>query len=518
MSKIKFTGEADFNRISAEYQKLQVEMGKVEEKARRQADTIERLDRRLSRASRYQSQVATTAADNITRMAAGWLSVSSAISVATRSLVHHQQIQAQAGQATMQLAAAEAGLLRNLTGVSAKDAEAFKQSMRDIAVEAKTGSAVPVLAAGSMVMTKSQGNIPLTKEVVRTIAPFFRSAPEEMAIAAGAITDLVRQSQSDPQRMTGLVLSTQSQAGITKLEGFQHGAPAIISASGQDTGDDRVRAVREAAAMFAGVTSGLADDKGAIGKTAVAALAAYMEALMPEKDVYGPGGVLLRGGTGLKTNRQRIRALQKDEELRRVFWRGDPSQNITAASFRKPVAGVIRQLLGDPNSAAAKAFDSAMENIVVDPEMVQRELPKYDTLPMQAKERAVLGSTARTERYMAKEARAREAAVRKILLTGHDDQPGALAASQGWLNYMGGKWGFEASMLLGNDPVEAALGQVGAAMGRLRLRGKLGALTAEQQETLDYLAGIQDELKQLNNTADRNESSSAQEAGVHSED
>jgi hypothetical protein len=68
-----------------------------------------------------------------------------------------------------------------------------------------------------------------------------------------------------------------------------------------------------------------------------------------------------RKGTGLKTFDERLKAVQASRQLQLEFW--DKLEGEKRASFRGPIAPIIKQLLEDKNSEAAKRYEEAKTKI-----------------------------------------------------------------------------------------------------------------------------------------------------------
>ncbi|MCA9222075.1 MAG: hypothetical protein KDA71_17220, partial [Planctomycetales bacterium] len=206
--------------------------------------------------------------------------------------------------------------------------------------------------------------------------PLLRNKLAELPDFAGAVGDLASivgaDSQEEIRRTVGLVLTTQSQARIQSLDAFRNAAPALAAVATTDSGDDRIRALREGGALFAAIGGAIKDPEGALTKTATAEVATALQELLPEKDIKNVQGDTIRKGTGLQTLGERLARLQGDETLQREFLQG--SDTFQKASFRGPIAPVVAELISRPDSEAAKRFQTAFTKVQDDPEIVNQML------------------------------------------------------------------------------------------------------------------------------------------------
>ena len=99
-------------------------------------------------------------------------------------------------------------------------------------------------------------------------------------------------------------------------------------------------------------------------------LANQLAEFMPSEDILGPGGKLVREGTGLQTLFQRIEAMQSDPELQRQFFQGHKSWG--GASFEQRSQAPIQSLLTNANSTFSKNLQSAFETIAPDVATVEQ--------------------------------------------------------------------------------------------------------------------------------------------------
>jgi len=134
-------------------------------------------------------------------------------------------------------------------------------------------------------------------------------------------------------------------------------APAITA------GVMRGSKAREAGALWAAITGGAADPTGRRSMTGYIGLVEQLAAFLPEKTTYKwvedkfAGGMrreIERKGTGLRSGRERIMALQRDPMLREQF--------LGQATFEKRTSGTIEQILSGKGKAA-EAYATYLQRI-----------------------------------------------------------------------------------------------------------------------------------------------------------
>ena len=124
------------------------------------------------------------------------------------------------------------------------------------------------------------------------------------------------------------------------------------------------------ALLFAALGGAIQDPTGSQTSTSVISLANQLAEFMPSEDILGPGGKLVREGTGLQTLFQRIEAMQSDPELQRQFFQGHKSWG--GASFEQRSQAPIQSLLTNANSTFSKNLQSAFETIAPDVATVEQ--------------------------------------------------------------------------------------------------------------------------------------------------
>lgn len=360
--KITLTGESDVNRIMRDYDKLIAKNAELEGKLRQ-------VSQEGAGGQDKMAAAVDRGIDRIRNMLMTYISVNAVIKAGNDLLEHRNRLEQESLGAKMTIADAQAQMRQNMIGISL---DAQNRYIADVAEIARRSGVSPevMYRAGASGISGTGGDARRAIEILEQLAPLFRGQQMEQQLepAAGAVGDIMKITRDpDVAANIGLVLNTMKQARITSLEKFKNVAPGLVAATQYDTQTNRSEATREAAALFAAIGQGIADPEGATTKTALAALSKQLETLLPEGDVLDPSGQVLRRGTGLQTNMQRIRAVQGDVKLQREFFQGYTTENVDQASFRAPVYAAIRAMLTDPDSTINRELAKNLQEISFDP-------------------------------------------------------------------------------------------------------------------------------------------------------
>jgi hypothetical protein len=357
---VKFEGTSDFTKVVKDLEKLQQQYINLQQ---RMAGVTKES---ASQGGRFKA-VFEGGIGQLKSMVGGYASLQGAIALVNQGLAEQKRISQEINRVQMSAADAQAEVVKNLGNVSTEHATQFLKDVEKISKQSGAPSVVPVYQAAANTLS-AVGDQELTKTILRTTLPLFKSKPEELATYAGAIGDLAKISGSTTQdqieQITSLVISSQKYSRGATLASFENVAPAIAAVAAVDTGKDRVRAINEGLALSSAISTAIADPDMALTKTATAEVATALESLLPEKTTLDAAGNIKRRGTGMKTAAERLAAVQASPELQRRFF--ETGEGHQMASFRGPIAPVIKQLVSDPNSPIVKDFAAAMAGISPD--------------------------------------------------------------------------------------------------------------------------------------------------------
>lgn len=407
---IKFEAISDFDRVVADYERIQRANARLEGKVEQLSNAIRRQER--------------TSSSGFDRMAAGirstitaYVGFDRAIALVNEGLAEQNRLAEQANRVQLTAADAQAEVIKNLGGASVAQAAAFIGDVQGIARAGGAPEAAPVLEAAAATLSGTGGNQELTKRILAEAVPLFRNKLAELPDFAGAVADLATITGADTaeeiRRTVGLVLSTQGQARIQSLDAFKNVAPALAAVATTDTSGDFTRALAEGGAAFAAVGSAIKDPLGAQTKTAVSKLAANLAELFPTEDLQVLEGGELKtiGGTGLRTLGERIQAAQARAQTDARF-----RAEVASLSFGEGASNqVVRSMLLDPKSEAARRFRDALPAIRPDAALVEQIRTTLETATPQLARAAVQRQAAGgIEAFQRESAIGRRAAARTI--------------------------------------------------------------------------------------------------------
>jgi len=254
----------------------------------------------------------------------------------------------------------------NLGDVSKKVQDKFLANVKRIAAEEKIPQNVAILAASGG-LSASQTDIPGTLENLRTAARVSAATPEniEPLIKAMFTSEKVTASEKGAVNL-GFMMGLMGQSRATTLETIApHGRPAGAHVHpGGGT-------ARESGSLGAAMSHAMDDEMMRRSGTASIALAEGLAKFLPEKDRLGfkKGKPFVeRAATGLKTTRERIEFLRREENelLSREF--------MTQTSFEKKAKMSAMQMVGiegfgdaayQQYATALKAFPTMKEAAVM---------------------------------------------------------------------------------------------------------------------------------------------------------
>jgi hypothetical protein len=542
MGKIHFRTTSDVTQLERDNAKLQRQYAALLEKMQKMAGASRKANREERAHRQTSEQSAGINIRQLSTMALGWGLVQQAVKAVNMELEAQRQLQQSALQAQKTTAAAQAEFVINLGVVSQQQAQAQVAAIQQISKEAGFERAAPVFQAASGLISATSSE-ELTKNILREMAPTFQVLPQQLSAASQAVGDIAGimniQSREDIRAAIGLIVQTQQQARITKLEAFANAAPGIAAAAATMPKDiPGAERVREGAALFAAVGKGITDPFGATTATAVSGISRALREILPEKDVVGSvseqfldefGRIrtrkalgVVREGTGLRTIEQRLAAVQQSQQLQIEFME-------KATGLRGAAKTLVQEMISDPESKPARRFLAALQTIQLDPEaplQLQENLQATTALRMaSASARARgLGEGALLERSMA----SREAFVREALF-GTAEQPGLLhqAGIPAYLRQGRERFGFPFHRFRGRQPEEIAIAELAragrAAVHRARLPGGEAGVEISQGERAlldaikDMILLMQQQLEETRKPREPSPAAAQLEAGRHLE-
>lgn len=379
-----FTGNA--SQLLREQERLLKQQVKLEEQMRQVTAEAKKIGRQNFKGV---DAGAKKVVGSLANMVTGYLSVQGAIQLVNAELEKKRKLETDARDTSVRAADAEAQVAINIGDVGKEELKAFIGQIGGIREDAGFQSVAPLLEAAATTLSATAGDQKLTADVLKTVAPIFKSAPDDLATAAQVVGDLAGISGRDGRDTTGLILSTQAQARITNLEAFKNVAPAIAAAVATQQNIDRGVASREAAAAFAAIGNQIKDPDGSLTKTAVASLSVALERNFEiDEEKFKK---LTDQGVAVKDAReqsalsfaQRLDLAQATgERISAAINQGvapdeadtNTVKDLLSKGFRGPVIPVIRELLAGNNTEVAKAFDRTLPKIAFDGDAVDRKI------------------------------------------------------------------------------------------------------------------------------------------------
>ena len=390
MTDVKFTGSSDFSKVKKDYEDLARHTAKVEAENQKLKRTTEQGGQVAKRAHQSAITGLDRMGSTLRGVALQYVGIGQAVGAWNRHLEHNRRLAQESATASMSLAASQAAVIKNIGDVSDESAKKFLESVAKISTEAGFQSGVPLNMTASSVLSAVGGDQETALGILRSVAPFFRDAPDQMAQFGGAMGDVMKASGLGPKETAALMLAIQGQARFENLAAFKEVAPALASADVVTRGD-RVQNVRETAALFAGIGSRAGDVEGGITKGAVANLTASLADVAPH----------------LETTFERLEYVRA---------RPDLQEEVTASGFRGPTVPIIRELLADATSQTSTMVAGAFEKMEASVDAFDRKAEQLRTLTPQL-ELAGLAqrSTGSIESYMTGSRIGREAESRRIM-------------------------------------------------------------------------------------------------------
>lgn len=333
---------------------------------RRQRDGVQSVAKEMGGAKKAQADwFGVPGADKMisgfAKMAAGALSVSSAIGLANREYEAMLARGKAAASFQVNLAGAQRAVIRNLSGqeLSVKQVdEATKK------IEGETGAdAAAVWSAISNVLS-ARGTISET-EAVKQVGAVAKMDPsmvqDEMAEIAGAALDMRKAFGGTPEQALGAMLTAQQTARVVTTQDFARNAsPALLGLSG--FGDS----YREASALFSTISQQSADVSGRRSGTAAIRFAQQLaEATATIEDLKGASTEarrqwLVSGAPEAEAIRRKLLGSMRrdyDESETHEKAESDPTQKAELHAEAKQFLALLELI--QPGSKTFKAYEEA---------------------------------------------------------------------------------------------------------------------------------------------------------------
>lgn len=313
---------------------------------------VAKAGQELEAASRTQDSYFKSGLTNLVQMAAGWVSVTSAINLASNALKEKQRIEREAADKQVSVAASEALVLQNLTGVSSAGKQQFLGQVAAIQARTGFGNLSQLNQAAAAGISASAGNQQATLSSIEAAARVSRLTPDQLETFTGGALDIAKASGSQDARANlGFLLSAGAMSRVTAPElQARNIAPAVGSIVGT-VGGDRQQATIEGGALFAALSNIGVDERGDATKTSSIAFAVQLRDFFEQGVTEGTGKKkkTFKPAADPNTLAGRIAFLQNNPELREKF--------LANASFEQQFKIPIEQLLrgGD----AATEFNKA---------------------------------------------------------------------------------------------------------------------------------------------------------------
>ncbi len=329
----------------------------------------------------------------IAQMAAGYLSVSTAIRVVIASIKDKEEQEQKALTANISLAGLQAQALTMLGAGSVAEVDAFVER-----VDVLAANVLPVggkkeiyrSLAGTLSATK---DIDLAFRATGLGAQLGKASPDEAQVIAKGMINLaqVTGETKDLMKNAGFLLAAVPHSLVQTLAGLsQYGTVAVKS--GAFAGGTP----KEGFALFGALSKAMIDSEGRRTKTAYISLAKSLNEFLPEKDITETKKgkeIVKTEATGLKTTRERLEMLWKDPEKRAEF------QRDYVLKMEKGAIGGVISLIQGPQ--AAKLADAMVSRdylaAIADLPDVQDAAPRAEAM-LRALNRPVVQQLAGEER------------------------------------------------------------------------------------------------------------------------
>lgn len=264
-------------RLIAQEMKMQKGYDKVAQSAKKAEAASVRSSRKAESGHKRAGQSVANYAAGLKGLAASYISVQAAVQIYTEALQNQQQVADEAKDSVLGVAKSHAAVIKNLGPTQNKaQQQAFlkrtDQLRADVGFESVTG----INMAASGILSATAGDQDQTMRILKTAAPFFRDAPEQMNEFGQAMNVVTKATgNTDTDSIMALMLAMQGQARFTTLGGFKAVGPALQAgqaATAEAKGTTSLQRLKQSGALFAGLGSQLEDADATLTKGLVTAV------------------------------------------------------------------------------------------------------------------------------------------------------------------------------------------------------------------------------------------------------
>lgn len=359
------TPQERYNRKLQELGRL-LQAGKVDQETYGRA--VRRAKEELDAAGKSgQKAFGAGALSDLAKMAAGYLTINSAIQLITASMRDKAEMERKSFEANRSFAEIQAGAIAMAGDLTAKQTEEFVAQVDALTARAKPIGGKQTAYQVLETTLSAAGEQGLAFRAAEVGMALGRKSPEEATALAGGLLDIaqVTGETEDMMKNAGFLIASTTQARVTTLKGMaEYGAVAAkaVQTRGGTAG--------ESMAMFTALTKAMQDPEGRRAKTAAISLSEALAEYLPKEDLKEwkkikgkEKEVTTRAGTGLGTSRERLEFLWANPEARRRF------EAEYVDKMEKGAIGGVKALLAGPKAAAeqdamvAKAYQQAIREI-----------------------------------------------------------------------------------------------------------------------------------------------------------
>ncbi len=261
--KASTDAESDIGRIITKIKAIDPAVGTSAEKMRTHFENTEK------KGTSTFANIATSAGTQLAGVLTAYTGLQEAIGSVNAYLVQQEQLLQSTLNTHIELAKAQQEASKNLAGLTAvQRSELLQNAVPDIAAD--TGfSDLPLLTTAIGASVSRGADAEQAESVTRQSARYNVNTPENIDETAGSAVALMNQTGlADPRQAIGLIGSTIKRAAIGDPEAITDAMPKAIGSSVATVrSQNPEEAAREASALFAVITQGGNDTKGASSAT-----------------------------------------------------------------------------------------------------------------------------------------------------------------------------------------------------------------------------------------------------------
>lgn len=431
--------EIELRKKIALEKKEAVEQGrKLTAENAKQARENERLNQTIEKNARAQNSAFAKGMAGAANMAAGYLSIGTAINIATEALEHQKRISEASLSATERIARAQRQVMLNMPGASGASVTGIDQQIRAAASRSRAPDLAAFYESVASSSAATGGNLQAAIRGTEATVPFTRLAPQDLPVISSAALEIGKAAgSSDYERSIGMLLQVGGVTRQPNMADFARSLPeALAAGSGNST--DKVAGMEFAAETYATLSNRVADVTGRQTSTSVANMVVKMTDFFQKRndDPGTPGG--------------RFAAIQADPTLREEFLAGLGGEVVFKTPMRQmftPGSDVANELA---KNQEAINYGTASSMYAATAANVTGGTAELRQAEVQAQ------FAGQHENYLSDPTLSREANARKIFGAANAD------ANPGWTGYAAAAFGrahFEAMAPFG-DPVATGISQL----------------------------------------------------------